>query len=547
MSAASGAEFEYSLANPEFGEKAHQELNSECSFEYQLAHSQLYCRKLSFYPEGTWLCRLELDPQIVRRRGRRRELTGRTNYYFIFRPSDQNMPIMPLGNDTVWVLRANKHYGLDLRGRIIGEDDPGPIGQIANQAMMRRIIEYLHFYYDFTRYDAYAGGPMRFRVPRTLADLRFSGGTEEDQLRAMGALWRFLDREGTDRIQPAIGTVTRFIDRYHADVPIQVASALWRLRVSVRLNSGYVRLYGRVPFFHSPHLLRPPADRVELLPTPRHLYRWEPWLLLPERVRSGIGALTYLAVAVSWLIAVLVASGFPLTYLIHPAIVAGMKSVVMPLLSAGWERLWWCSVYAIVVFGVISTFVFQFDGMLNRAARTAPGILQAAYKGLDKIQKYVWRWFRPRLETLGGKILTAALWLIASAAFLIFAFTTLQIAQEPARFATDVKGHQVLQTFFGHATIAFPGLPYLLGAIGLDPLPWLQDPAMTSKIVLFFRFMMLIIVFRAFWKLLGYTSPRVLYRDSRRLEFEFARAGARAVRPPPQDQIAEPHREGSPA
>src|SRR5204862_7025618 len=37
------------------------------------------------------------------------------------------------------------------------------------------------------------------------------------------------------------------------------------------------------------------------------------------------------------------------------------------LLSAGWERLWWCSIYAIMVFGVISTFVFQFDGMLNRA------------------------------------------------------------------------------------------------------------------------------------------------------------------------------------
>jgi hypothetical protein len=547
MPAQAGAEFEYSLANPDFGEKAHQELGSECSFEYQLQSSQLFCRRLSFYPDGTWLCRLELEPQIIRRRGRRRELTGKTNFYFIFRPSDENMPVMPLGNDTVWVLRANKHYGLDLRGRTAGEDDQPAIGQVANQAMMRRIIEYLHFYYDFTRYDAYAGGPMRFRVPRTFADLRFSGVSQEDRLRAMGALWRFLDREGTDRIQPAIGTVTRFIDRYHADVPIQVAAALWRLRVSVRLKSGYVRLYGRVPFFHSPHLLRPPADRVELLPTPSHLYRWEPWLLVPERIRSAIGALAYLAVAMSWLIAVLVASGFPLTYLIHPAIVARMEGVMAPLLSAGWDRLWWCSVYAIVVFGVISVFVFQFDGALNRAARTAPGILQAAYKGLNKLQQYIWKWFRPRLETLVGKGLTSALWLVASAAFLILTFTTLQIAQEPARFAADIEGQKVLQTFFGHATIAFPGLPYLLGALGLDPLPWLQDPAMTSKIVLFFRFMMLIIVFRAFWKLLGYTSPRVLYRDSRRLEFEFSRAGARENPPPPQDRMVQPQGEGRPA
>jgi hypothetical protein len=163
------------------------------------------------------------------------------------------------------------------------------------------------------------------------------------------------------------------------------------------------------------------------------------------------------------------------------------------------------------------------------------------------VQKYIWRWFRPRLETLGGKIITSALWLVTSATFLIFTFTTLQIAQEPAKFAADVKGQQVLQTFFGHATIAFPGLPYLLGAIGLDPLPWLQDPAMTSKIVLFFRFMMLIIVFRAFWKLLGYTSPRVLYRDSRRLEFEFSRGAARTITPSPQDRTAQPSHEGSPA
>jgi hypothetical protein len=45
----------------------------------------------------------------------------------------------------------------------------------------------------------------------------------------------------------------------------------------------------------------------------------------------------------------------------------------------------------------------------------------------------------------------------------------------------------------------------------------------TSGIVLWFRGMMLVIVYRAFWKLLGYTSPRILYRDSRRLEFELSK------------------------
>jgi hypothetical protein len=66
-------------------------------------------------------------------------------------------------------------------------------------------------------------------------------------------------------------------------------------------------------------------------------------------------------------------------------------------------------------------------------------------------------------------------------------------------------------------------VPYLLGAIGFDPLQWLRDPDMKSAMVLGFRVMMLIVVFRAFWKLLGYASPRILNRDSRRLEHEITK------------------------
>ena len=169
------------MANLDFAAAAHQELASECRFEYQLALSQLYCRRLSFYPDGTWLCRLELQPQVIKRRGRARPLNGKTNFYFIFRPADQNMPVMPLGNDTVWVLRANKHYGLNLSGATSGNPDVAPITQTADHPMMERMIEYLYFYYNFTRFDAYAGGPMRLRVPRRLADLRFSAGAEGDE------------------------------------------------------------------------------------------------------------------------------------------------------------------------------------------------------------------------------------------------------------------------------------------------------------------------------------------------------------------------------
>ena len=299
---------DYTEADDAFANDAHQELSNECGFEYDRYKSRLMRRELSFYPEGTWLCRLELEPQLVLMRRRRRTLKERTNMYFLFRPSDQAMPVMPLGNDTVWILRANRHYGLKLT-KAGGSDESilaQAIGEAADEGMMRRVIEYLHFYYSFTRYDAYAGGPVRFRVPRIVDDLQFGGKNPEDQLKAQGALWRFLGRAGTGHIQPAIGTVVRFVSRYHADVPIQVASTLWRLRVSITLRSGYVRLFGRVPFFYSSDLTPPPPDRVQMLPTPRRLFWWEPWLLLPARFRSAIGALTYFALAVTWMIALTV-------------------------------------------------------------------------------------------------------------------------------------------------------------------------------------------------------------------------------------------------
>ncbi len=518
---------DYGQADDDFAIDAQQELLNECGFDYDRTKGRLVRRGLSFYPSDTWLCRLELEPQTVRMRRRKRTLKSRTNLYFLFRQSDQKMPIMPLGNDTVWILRANAWYGLklaagnDANAGLLAE----PANEASDQAMMRRVIDYLHFYYSFTRYDAYAGGPVRFRVPRALSDLQFSDAAREDRVEARGALWRFLDREGTGQILPAIGTIVRFINRYHADVPIQVASSLWRLRVSIRLRSGYVRLFGRVPFFYSPDLTPPRPDRVEMLPTPRRLFWSEPWLLLPERFRSAVGAMAYFALAVTWLIALSVSLGFAFSYLLHPTVVEKISGWIASVAPGGWNALWLSATYFIVVFGVISTFVVQYDGGLKRAARTAPGVLRAAYNALETLQRSIWDRFRPRLDTPLRKGATAALWLVTSSVLLVCAFTTLQIAQEPLKFASDRDGQQVLMTFFGHATIAFPGIPYLLGAIGADPLKWLSDPLITSGIVLWFRGMMLIVVYRAFWKLLGYTSPRVLYRDSRRLEYEFSKTG----------------------
>jgi hypothetical protein len=366
-------------------------LGTERAFAYELALSRLSWMELSFYPPGTWLCRLVLEPQLLRVRGRKRRLGAATSYYFVFRPSDQSMPIMPLGNYTDWILRANKYYGLRFGRRRARDGELNPdIVAVEEPPVPRKIIEYLHFYYTFTRYDAHIGGPIRFRVPRTLADLRFAAASEEDRCQAVGALWRFLDGSKTGQVRPAIGTVVRFIDRCHADVPIQINSFLWRLRVSLRLRTGYVRLYGQVPFFHSPKLLPPPAAELKMMPTPRRLFYHEPWLLIPARMRAAIGALAYFVLATSWLIAVVVSGAFALTFLFHPLLVAQVQSFFAWLLPLGWGALRVCAAYSIVAFGVVAAFVFQLDGVLKRAARTAPGLLRGAYVALEKLQRYAW-------------------------------------------------------------------------------------------------------------------------------------------------------------
>jgi hypothetical protein len=380
-------------------------------------------------------------------------------------------------------------------------------------------MDYLHFYYRFTRYAGFPGGPTRFRVPRRLNDVMFTGGTAEDRAQVNGALWRF-DPERTGFIHPAVGTVTRSLDwrsidwRYHADVPIQVMRSLWQLRVTIS-KTGYVRLFRRVPFFASRVLDPPRAEPHAMLPVPRGLVSREPWLRLPERTRASLGVFAHSAFAVSWLLAALVSVGFSLTLLLHPALT---KTAAGPLFPIGWGTLWWSSFYAIGVFGILSACVFQFDGVLTHVAHVAPGMLQALTRFVTRVHDKIWGWFRPKLETPLRKAATAALWLAVSASFLVLAFTALQVSQDPQRFDDALKGLVVMQTFFGHATIAVPGAPYLLGAVGLDPLPWLRDPHITTGIVFWFRVMMLIVVFRAFWKLLSYTPPRILWRDTRRLE-----------------------------
>jgi hypothetical protein len=527
---------EYSEADPELAARAWQELANECRFEYDPAKAVLRSRTLSFYPKGTWQCRLELQPQVIHIARRRKTLKTPTNYYFLLQPNNLNLPLIPLGNDTEWVLRANKHYRLNLAGNARDDDQwlVGMANEAADRAMMLRVIEYLHFYYNFTHYDAYAGGPTRFRVPRRLNDLQLSENVEEERHRLGGALWRFLDLSDTSITRPALKTITRFINRYQADIPLQVGSVLWRLRVSISLRSGHVRLFGRVPFYYSPLLQPPSADEVATLPVPRGLYWYEPWLWLPERLRASVAALTYFALTVSWLLATLLATTFPLTYLLHPSVVEAVGTSIGRLVPIGLTGLWWSALYSLGVFGFIAAAVFQFDGVLRRATRAAPSVLQASYRTLSRLQRWIWDRFRPNLETPWKKTSTAVLWLVASTLFLIAEFTTLQIAQAPDRFGDSASAFTVLQTFAGHATIAFPGLPYVLGALGFDPLQWLKDPAMTSFIVLGFRVMMLIVVFRAFWKLLGYTSPRILYRDNRRLEFELAGKARRAERTRPR-------------
>jgi hypothetical protein len=84
------ARWDYAEVDDMFAADANQDLSNECGFEYDRHKSRLVRRELSFYPGETWLCRLELEPQKIKLRRRRRTLKSPTNMYFLYRPSHQS-------------------------------------------------------------------------------------------------------------------------------------------------------------------------------------------------------------------------------------------------------------------------------------------------------------------------------------------------------------------------------------------------------------------------------------------------------------------------
>ena len=80
---------DYSEVDDNFASDVDQHLNDECGFEYDRAKSRLVRRELSFYPKDTWLCRLELEPQIGQDAPTAQNIEVADELYFLYRPSDQ--------------------------------------------------------------------------------------------------------------------------------------------------------------------------------------------------------------------------------------------------------------------------------------------------------------------------------------------------------------------------------------------------------------------------------------------------------------------------
>lgn len=506
-----------------FRKRCFDALRDECGvvFEWHLA---TLCRtEIDLYPKGTWLCRISLQPHHIRLRWRTVELGDSREYYFLFNENHDRMPILPMGNDADWILRANRHYGLQLTTNL-------PKNKFEREDVLKkRVIDYLHFFYLFSLFDDFKGRTTRFRVPRDIEDfeleetemIKMSLDPAIERGKLVGALWRFSDAGQRTEVEPAFGTIRRLIGFYSADVPMQVENSLWRLRVRLSLRTGFVSLYGSLPFYFS-HVLRRPSDvSFPILPVPSGLYWSEPLLLINPRIRAAILGLLYFAVLIAWLVAGAIVLAYPFKYILNPALI-DMFAKVFPIgveLTSGIIK--WCAVYFVGVFSIFSIFIFQFDGVLTQAKKVAPGLLRIIYSSLDDWQRWMWDQFKMNLDTPIRKARTSLLWLLVSTILLVLSFTTLQVNDDPGRLR--VEGVEVLGTFVGYSTLAIPGLPYLLGFIGIDTLKLIKEPLVTQSIVVVFRGLMFVVVVRSLWKLLGHTTPRILYESSRRLHHEMAK------------------------
>jgi hypothetical protein len=476
--------------------------------------SRLRGREVTFY-KNVWLGQIELAEG--------------DRYYFLTRPSGRKGRLIPISNAIGAVDRANRQYALNLT--------------------RENIADYLNFYYAFTPKEdpmlsrmPGGGGPSQLAVPRSIDDLeiedsdRAAAASEKsgcsDECLVSGAVWHFLDGDSHHRVVPL-----RYRRRINVSgrIPVQFRHAVFAVDFRVPQDTGVPILSHEELLFQSNALREPTFPRSRLL---EHSETHQAFRALAKSAR-----LVELAHDQDW--AGCIGRGVDPLRPRH-ALLLGLRGVVLGREWLDWQgpqnqfqlwtphlgqpdwtlvAYWWtCAAILTFLWGIVLTT--HRDKIFNWVFRLCPRKIQPwVVGGLDH---FVTRWddVMTAQHTFGKRAWWSVIHLAIWGAYLIAAFTSLQILSDLAEGPLLIAGMLVVQ--------ALMNLPFIAFALiqALKVLDWVNPVAegiLDAPVLWAFQIAMGFVVFKGLYRVWSYTvetSPYTFFRRMRAQSTKKRKGGA---------------------
>jgi hypothetical protein len=476
--------------------------------------SRLRGREVTFY-KNVWLGQIELAEG--------------DRYYFLTRPSGRKGRLIPISNAIGAVDRANRQYALNLT--------------------RENIADYLNFYYAFTPKEdpmlsrmPGGGGPSQLAVPRSIDDLeiedsdRAAAASEKsgcsDECLVSGAVWHFLDGDSHHRVVPL-----RYRRRINVSgrIPVQFRHAVFAVDFRVPQDTGVPILSHEELLFQSNALREPTFPGAACLSIPKRIKRFELWQNLRDwlswlttkigRGASGVAWILFaLAMLYFWGCAALFSVG---EWLDWQGPQNQFQLWTPHLGQPDWTLVayWWtCAAILTFLWGIVLTT--HRDKIFNWVFRLCPRKIQPwVVGGLDH---FVTRWddVMTAQHTFGKRAWWSVIHLAIWGAYLIAAFTSLQILSDLAEGPLLIAGMLVVQ--------ALMNLPFIAFALiqALKVLDWVNPVAegiLDAPVLWAFQIAMGFVVFKGLYRVWSYTvetSPYTFFRRMRAQSTKKRKGGA---------------------
>lgn len=452
-------------------------------------------------------------------------------FYFLIRPRSRKGRLVPVSCTSGSVERANRQYALSLT--------------------KENVADYLQFYFAFTPKEdpMLAGrGGGRLAVPRLLCDIEVDkqtvrGSDCTESCLVHGAVWHFLDERTHEKVVPL---------RFRRALAKQVRATSTAGRILVQFRQGVFAADFRIPqatgvpvlsreelLYESAAVREPTFPGEACLSIPKRITRYELWERLKARaarIAARLGSITVKAMWTAFALVMLYfwtcAAGYSVAEWMGWELVQDNFEWWTALLGLGdWiiTGFWW-TIAAIVTFlwGIVMTT--HRDKIFNWIFRLAPRYVQPwIVGGLDY---FVTRWDDMMIaqHTFGKRALWSLIHLVGWSAFLIPAFTSLQMLSdlmwEPSQRPAKLIGEALLLQMGLNLPFVTVVMIQLFQADWLNPvaagiLDWPLHAA--------FQVAVGFVVFKGLYRVWSYTVEASPYTFFRRLR---TRARRSAKRPP---------------